>query len=153
MPTRLSRTPASSSRRALSVRAAFSPFFGESCFGPPPIEFAQGIGGFFAAAGEAVGGVLDCLLELDTACFELRNFLSEAGMTLVDFLCLCAAALFLGGQGVEFTFDSSELLDQRLLDGGSARAFLLGGDDFAVEGGQLIGLVLEPSGDLLVASG
>ena len=51
--------------------SGFSPFFRESCFGTSSIELAQCIGGFFAAAGEAVGSVLDRLLELDTACFEL----------------------------------------------------------------------------------
>jgi hypothetical protein len=47
------------------------PFFGESCFGTSSIEPTQRIGCFFTSAGKAVGGVLDRLLELDTACLEL----------------------------------------------------------------------------------
>ena len=72
-------------------------------------------------------------------------------MTLVDLLCLCTAAVFFCGEGVEFALDSSTLLDQRFLDGGGTGAFLLGGDDLAVEGSQLVGLVLEPTGSVLVA--
>jgi len=74
------------------------PFFGKSCFGFPPIELAQRVGGFFAAACKAVGGVLDGLFELDTARLELRNFLFKAYISLVDFVCLSAAAVFFGGQ-------------------------------------------------------
>ena len=115
----------------------FGSFLGNLRFGTPPIELSQRVRGFFAPPGEAVGRVLDSLLELDTASFELGHLFLETGVALVDLLGLVPATVLLGGERIELSFDPSELLYQRFLDRRGSGSLLFGRDDLEAKFAEL----------------
>ncbi len=120
----------------------------EPLLGAPAVELAQGLRSFFAIAGTLDGGIFNRLLELVAAFFQLADLSLEPGDALADFCGLGAAALLIGGQRLQLSFDPSQVLGHGLVDRRGSRALLLGGDQIGVEDCELLGLAFQPLTDL-----